>query len=298
MSSQALQRDPFPRETDSIAVTAHRVKTAALLFDRVVSFPPTACPAPVAFDPFVPADDSPDTPGVEIRLTIDGPVISVETQDIGSHDRERPYSGKDVAGALQSAMDPVLRVAADEIRTKLGLRAFPVYSTHRSYEAEYKRGDYGVLVATLANLEIVKEERLVWDQIIEFRADHDARTKYRRMIHWLDEKMLGKSQSFVQDDLEYRLADYRRVLKKHGMDSAFGSLTAVIDEKVLAAGATMVGALSYLQIDPVIAALSSGGILLSNVVAKLAKNACDYRAAKEEKGKEIAYVLEMKRQLG
>ena len=71
-------------------------------------------------------------------------------------------------------------------------------------------------MACLENLQIVNEENTNWQQVLEFRSDSESKEKYRRMIHWLDGSMVGKSESFIQDELSLRIKDYEAAYKKHG----------------------------------------------------------------------------------
>jgi hypothetical protein len=62
----------------------------------------------------------------------------------------------------------------------------------------YREGDREVIVTTLGDLSIVDEGQLSWEQVMEFRADGEMRGKYKRLLHWLDKEMTGKSPSFIR----------------------------------------------------------------------------------------------------
>ena len=72
----------------------------------------------------------------------------------------------------------------------------------------YQKGNREVIIATLDDLDIVVEEQLSLEQVMEFRADDQIRGKYKRLLHWLDKEMVGRSPNFVRDEVAIRLDDY------------------------------------------------------------------------------------------
>jgi hypothetical protein len=60
-----------------------------------------------------------------------------------------------------------------------------VYSSEQTFYQEYQAGSYEVLVSTLSELNLVDEDRIQWEQVLEFRHDELAKKKFRRLRHWL-----------------------------------------------------------------------------------------------------------------
>ena len=57
----------------------------------------------------------------------------------------------------------------------------PVYPFASTRDHDYSPGDQHVVISTLSDLGIAKEEDLTWDQVLEFRRDTVSRKKYRRL---------------------------------------------------------------------------------------------------------------------
>src|SRR5207244_674200 len=102
--------------------------------------------------------------------------------------------------------------------------AVPIYESMGSLEQDYHLGSSQIIVAALQGLRIVNERDLSWQQIADFRNDHAAKTKLRRLRHWLDSTMMGKPLSYVRDELAIRLDDYEWALKKHGINTVTGTV--------------------------------------------------------------------------
>jgi hypothetical protein len=120
------------------------------------------------------------------------------------------------------------------------LPVIPIYNSEEDRVREYQEGNRKVIVASLENLGIVYEFALTWEQVLEFRKDAEARKKYRRFLDWLDKEMIGKPQSFIEDEIAIKLNDYEESLKKHGIRTFLGSLSEILDGKYLL-GSTGIG---------------------------------------------------------
>lgn len=82
-------------------------------------------------------------------------------------------------------------------------------------------------------LEVVDEEALSWEQVLEFRSDAAAKADYRRLVHWLDRDMVGRTYQYVIDEIGVRLEKYRAAIRKHGLQSRIGVLASVLEAKAL-----------------------------------------------------------------
>jgi hypothetical protein len=284
----------FPPTAFAVGLTDRAPKTAALMFDRVITLG-EPCPEPIGLDVFA-HDRSGDGRKVGLEFVIDGENTSILTRDEAAKQPPNLYSGDNLDAAWDSASNFLLRIASEELRLKLGLEVYPMYHSIEAYSSEYKPGNYSVITASLENLKPVQEGTMDWPQVIEFRSDKDAHRKYRRMIHWLDGNMLGRSQEFVEDEIAAEIEDYERALRKHGLDTCLGILKDILDPKVLVAATAVGGAL--FQVDSLLGVLAGSGITLANVVVKAVKDARDLKSANEASRGHIAYILQLHDRFG
>jgi hypothetical protein len=169
----------------------------------------------------------------------------------------------------------------------------PVYDSVVDRDKGYQEGEHQVIVATLSNVGIVEEEQLTWEQVLEFRRDEETHAKYKRFLHWLDKEMVGKSQSFIQDQIALRLEDYERALKKHGIKTVVGTIQEALDGKYLL-GATGAGAPFTLAGHPVLGALVAGGLIVGKVGVRLIETKLDFDDVERGPNSEISWVYEVK----
>jgi len=83
--------------------------------------------------------------------------------------------------------------------------------------------------------------------VIEFRKDKRARNKYKRLLHWLDKEMVGKSAQYIQEEIAERLEGYQWALRKHGIETTLGAIAATLDSKALLGSITSNLAGAYLD---------------------------------------------------
>lgn len=277
----------------SIGVTDDLPKTTALLFDRVVTLKKHVCPEEIELDLL---GDEPGSGGrqVEYRWIIDGDHVQLQSNDLAGAPIDL-YDGPSVDKSLIIATNWLLRATSDEIRSKLGLHAVPVYQSVTTCDREFSAGDYSIIVASLQNLEIVSEDAMDWRQVIEFRKDSDARRHYRQMAHWLDGSMLGKSQAYIQEEIGLKLDAYSSALRKHGLKTVLGTFTDLLDPKVLVA-ATAMGAALF-QLNDVLGVLAGTGLVLGTAALKVATRGIDMRTSLDESRGNLAYIFEIRKRL-
>jgi hypothetical protein len=264
------------RSGESVSVALRSPKTAALLYDRVWT---------------------PDLRGVPISVTVYGRtddelalrMITLAAEFL--HDNMSPENAMtetwEVIGRPGYA-----RWIAEELG-KGGIAAAPVYETTTDYNAEYRAGEYEVLVGVLQNVSIPVESELSWEQILELRADDTARRKVRRLKHWLDGNMLGRPPSYITEEIAIRLEQYDSALRKHGIRTVLGALTAALDAKVVAGGAAAVASLSYAA-DPKAAMFAGGAIIVGTAAVHLARSLLDLESTRGTTNPEIAFVAEIR----
>jgi len=165
--------------------------------------------------------------------------------------------------------------------------ATPIYADSAQKDREYKAGEKEVIVATLSDLDIVDEDNTPWDAVLQFRGDPDARGKYRRFIHWLDKELVGKPQSFVEDEIAGRLQDYTDALRKHGIRTICGMIRAALDPRHWPA-CDFAAVAAMLNDKP----WWTAGLMIGKVCLSVATALLDHDDVKRGPNREIAYVYE------
>lgn len=263
--SRAAQKKRL-REGEVCAVTLHRPKTAALLFDRVY-----------CADPQIPYDLTPgwtrspggiiETGGSANRVLRFGPNLEQLENDIRDH--------------APTLMDFIARH---------GFRPVPYYETLDSLDSVYAPGDTSFIGLALEDVIVVDEEQLEWNQVVEFRSDEDSAADYRRLVHWFDSTMKEKELTFVQDELASRYEKYKAALKKHGLLNRIGEILSMWTS-LQALGSAGIGTLLGSVTSPPIGVIAAIAMLDALTSAKIREIKRDERHARKygELG-ELAFV--------
>lgn len=173
------------------------------------------------------------------------------------------------------------------------LPVIPIYNSEDDRVREYQEGKRKVIVAIMENLGIVYEFALTWEQVLEFRKDMEARKKYRRFLHWLDKEMIGKSQSFIEDEIAIKLNDYEESLKKHGIRTFLGTMSEILDGKYLLGSTGIAGTLT-LAGHPTFGIFAGTGLIVGKIGLKLSQTILDYEDIERGPKSEISWVYEVK----
>lgn len=259
----------LPVEGESVAISISP-KTAALCYDRVWSFSERCVPR-------------------DIRCfggtCLERGLAGMRLDNVMS---DRPISHMQ----LLSSFD--LPAVAQVFSFKCGIPMIPIFSIVTPLESVYRSGDHQVIVATLTDLNIVSEDALTWEQVLEFRKDKESQYKYKRLLHWLDKEMIGKSQNFIKEDIELRLHDYEHALKKHGVKTVLGTISEALDGKYVLGASGMAGSL-ILSGYPNLGVLVGSGLIIGKTVVKLAQTLLDFDDVQCGLNSEISWFHEVKR---
>jgi len=190
----------------------------------------------------------------------------------------------------------LVRAVAISFSKKYGIPVSIVCGSGKERDGLYKEGDREVVATVLSNLEIVDEKKLTWQQVMEFRKDKISLQKYRRLLHWLDREMIGKSHKFIEDDIAQKLEDYESSLKKHGINTVLGTIEEVLDGKYLLGTSGVVGSFSLAGY-PELGVLAGTGLMVGKIAIKLGKTCLDFDDAERGANSEISWVYEVKEQL-
>ncbi len=186
-----------------------------------------------------------------------------------------------------------LRVIAEKFSRQCGLPMIPAYETLQDRKRVYEEGDRLVIYLTLTDLAIVDEKQLTWKQVIDFRKDKDNQKKYKHLLHWLDKGMIGRSQSFIEDEIAIKLDDHERALKKHGIKTILGAVEEGLDGKYLL-GASGISSFMTLAGHPVLGVLLGAGLVVGKIGIKLTQIKLDFDDIERGANSEISWVYEVK----
>ena len=171
-----------------------------------------------------------------------------------------------------------------------------VFSTTELQDLVYFEGNKNTIIATLDDLNIVDENQLTWEQVQGLRNDKDSREKYRRFFHWLDKEMIGKSQSFIEDEIAGKLNDYENALRKHGIRTIIGTVKEMLDGRFLIGSGAIAG-LTAIATEPIWGIIAETGLIISNLAIKIAERKIEYDDVEKGPNSEISWVYEVKKKL-
>ncbi len=278
-SQSMISRPLAPHEQGIVTLT--KPKSAALFADRVWSVGGT--------------EDSDITFGWEVSRDVRWRAMF----DLAYIDAQAHGKAGEIDNAPPNATPGFMRFLEDfahdlahEYRGG-GAQVSPLYDSAKARDAEYRPGDQAAILAMIANVLVVDENELNWEQVCEFRRDADARSAYRMFIHWLDKEMVAKSSGFVADEIASRLEKYEWALHKHGIQTVIGGLERIINPGMLAATSAVSAGLQFITSQPVWSLMAAGGLLLGGAALSLSKILLD-RADIDVGHREIAYVHKVK----
>ncbi len=278
----------LPSKHETAAITL-KPKTAALCFDRVWGTSDDAVPPLIRCWGGTQAELSGTGLAADFNIkTKRAPIVAM----IGPEDKklEMLLAGTDLG--LASAF----RRISKSFFGSQGIPLIPIFDFVKHRDQMYRQGNREVIITSLADLDIVDEEQLSWEQVMEFRADEEIREKYKRLLHWLDKEMTGRPQSFIEDEIAQKLNDYHKALSKHGIRTIAGIVEEALDGKLIA-GATATAEVLNLAGHPTLGFLVGTGIVIGKVTIKLIQVKLDYDDIECGPNSEVSWVYEAKKQL-
>ncbi|GAA2683228.1 MULTISPECIES: hypothetical protein [Actinosynnema] len=123
----------------------------------------------------------------------------------------------------------------------------------------------------LHRMNVVNTELAPWEQVYDFKKDNESVRALRDMRLLFDEKLRDKNFSFVEDYISKKLDDYELARKKHGFETATGTLQLFLNSKS-AAGAGAIAAAGIIADKSAISvpAFSAAVVLeLGNVIVNI-----------------------------
>ena len=153
------------------------------------------------------------------------------------------------------------------------------------------------LEISLTKLQLVDASKASWEQIFEFRKDEKAKANFRNLLLFFRTNYIGKPKTFIEDDINRRLEDYKNSVKDWGFDTKVTTISMILSSKKLMGtiGVTLTSALFN---EPNIAKLSIGtGVTLElgDIILYLVKR--KYGLSRLRRDNPLCYIIEAKREL-
>jgi hypothetical protein len=168
---------------------------------------------------------------------------------------------------------------------KEGIHLTPIYLTPTKYdEIKIVEEQEGVEIC-LDFIPDIVEEKLTWEQVLEFRKDKKAKMKLDRLRRWFKTDLLKKNEEEIKNILGQKLDDYQWALKKHGIQTVIGGSTSIMS---FVSGPTL---LKLLTESPL--AMVSGGVAIgAGAIAWIGKKVIERTEIKRDP---IAYIYEVRK---
>lgn len=274
-----------PQAGETVSVAMNCRKTAALFYDRVWATPSYA-------------DRGPDSiwvhGGTDTELWLD---VIVATHSITPPIWPRlikELADTPVVRGFAQRADPFgARLLSETLTTEWGMSVTPIYVSTEERRREFSDGENDALVTAIHDIAVPDENALSWEQIIQFREDAESRSAYRRLVHWAESELVGKSRSYVTDAIAVRLENYEDALRKHGIATVIGAVESLVDPAFIAAAGGISG---WLALSGHLSAAAVTGTLLaaSKASCSIARGLLDMRNAARGEHGEVAYVYKIR----
>jgi len=107
-----------------------------------------------------------------------------------------------------SFRDIVAFTAADILGFEYSTILLPLEDSPQSFAQMYT-------TITLSKIPLIDVSRASWAQIMSLREDSEAQSRLRRLRLFMSETYVGKSRTFIEDDLHQRIETYESVRKSY-----------------------------------------------------------------------------------
>jgi len=319
LSRQAFE-EFLPQSKKKVAVVLDAPKTAALFFDRVCHIrDPYSVPSDIRvkvptsiylYDLFITSvlessdalerlseADFPDLPREELARQAGKAAINLADIIVPGF-AQAPVDDSLLTQFPRVFFRNLLSIHSGALWHEYSIDAVPLYVSYASFDEAYREGDRSFLVVSFSNIGIVDEQRLEWEQVSEFRRDNKSVESVKRVVHWFDNSFLGKSRQFVEEDISIRLSDFAYALRKHGIKTVLGTISAVLDGKFMFGSITTSAGLAWLTNDPAIGFLTEGLLLSGKILVHLSETLLDMRDIRRASGSELAFIHDVRRKFG
>lgn len=112
----------------------------------------------------------------------------------------------------------------------------PIYIDQSSFEDDFiakSRFSNGhPIVVAMENIPSIIEEKLDWEQVLDFKKDKQSVQNLRKFRNWVQIDMVNRTKDEIISIYEKAYDEYEQSLKKHGILTAIGTLSLVLDSSV------------------------------------------------------------------
>ncbi len=228
---------------NSITVAVARPKTASLFFDRVWTL-----------DRSIPGSIGIRTGTIDEKIalglvdTIIGQMASRITDTDARKEKLKEVETKLTSPDFESQFAAFYSSLIVPILQRMTSRPIQTYvAGEASLKQMYREGDISMVIASLDSIQWIDEDQLSWEHVGAIREDPNAVRQLKRMLHWLDAEMSGKSLAFIKDDINLRIDEFEDVTKKHGIKLIKGAFGTLLDVNLWN---TLIGTVIGSSIDP------------------------------------------------
>jgi hypothetical protein len=219
-------------KTDKLAVALSVPKTAAIFFDRVWCLDPET-PKSVRF-----------VAGAPEEFLVKGLLPFMTNLKLDLHDKLSDSDWFSEIASVFADFATAIKIEANfspkieqmlcvPIHRRTGLPVCAFTASKSAHDGHLGNSVHQALALAFDSIPIIDESKLVWKQVLEVRRDNEARTKIRRLVHWIEGELKSNSLEYLRDEIHLRIDDYLSASKKHGMEVSTGCLEAVMDWKAI-----------------------------------------------------------------
>lgn len=92
------------------------------------------------------------------------------------------------------------------------------------------------VLITVNNIPFANVDKASWEEILEFRSDKNSMAAFRDLKLFLYSSYYGKEAAYIVDDLQRRLDTFERACKKHNFEIVNSTLKAAVNSKFVLSG--------------------------------------------------------------
>jgi hypothetical protein len=271
---------PSSGETCTVSPYGNR-KRASLLFDRIWI---ARTPHPLGIEP-------------PPELTFGVHSIDEEIPKITGSLFEQDQAGKLLTGTTEQLQSVVERAVVLAYQ-KVGVTVIPSFADNKEFSTQYGKGKAIAYQAVLANLPVVNEDSLDWEQILQFRRDKESVSKYRDLRLWLHHSLNAESVQHATDLISKKINDYRWAIEKHGMQTISKGLTQIYDWKDVAKAGAASKVVGMLGGGPIASVLVAAITVAPKIVAWVIDRRVTLKDVERGENREIAIIYEALKRFG
>lgn len=179
-----------------------------------------------------------------------------------------------------------IRQYTESIKRRFNIDVIPIYLKPTQFDLDNYQENcsrVNAIQLCVSEFPMVEESSLEWEQVWEFKIDHNS--EFRRFYLWSLDEFKEKSYSEIIDNINKELDDFKFSLKKHGILTSIGGFTAI-----LSASATLISSIE----GGLLSQIGAGLTISCGLITYAAQQATEYI---ETKRNPIAYIYDIEKKL-